>query len=195
VVTVVKHVSNLELYWKFFKIGAFTFGGGFAMIPLIEREVVKNKWITNEDIADIVAISQSIPGAVAVNMSLFVGYRIKQKIGAMIAVLGCITPSVIIILLIATIFNQFQDLEIVQNAFSGILAAIVALIAVSAYKLAKLAIMDWITLIMTVVTVAGLLFLPMINPVLFIISGALTGLLLYYIYPKKVRELQRKGGK
>jgi chromate transporter len=190
-----KDVNNLELYWKFFKIGAFTFGGGFAMIPLIEREVVKNKWITNEDIADIVAISQSIPGAVAVNMSLFVGYRIKQKLGAIIAVLGCITPSVLIILFIATIFKQFQDLEIVQNAFSGILAAIVALIAVSAYKLAKLAIMDWITLIMTVLTVAGLLFLPMINPVLFIVSGALTGFLLYYLYPKKVRELQSKGGK
>ncbi len=186
-------VNLLSLFLKFFKIGLFTFGGGYAMIPLIEKEVVNNKWIEKEEIVDIVAISQSIPGAVAVNMSLFVGYKIAKKKGAIVAVLGCIIPSFIIVLSIAILLSNFQEELVVQHAFTGILSSVVALIIISAIKIAKIAVVDLITLLITVVTVV-LLLLTTIHPVLLIISGALTGLLIYYIYPKKIRNLLQKDG-
>lgn len=195
-------VSLIRLFWKFFKIGIFTFGGGYAMIPLIEREVVENKWIDKKDIADIVAISQSIPGAVAVNMSLFVGYKISGKKGAITAVFGCILPSFVIILVIATVLSNIQDETIVQHAFIGILSAVVALIILSAIKIAKLAILDKVTLLITIITVILLVLgqvatiskvLVGLLPIVLIISGALTGLLIYYFYPKKVRKLFKEG--
>lgn len=197
-----EQVSLLKLFWKFFKIGMFTFGGGYAMIPLIEREVVNNNWIDKKEVTDMVAISQSIPGAVAVNMSLFVGYKIAQKKGAIISVLGCILPSFIIILLIAIFFKNIQNEVIVQNAFTGILSAVVALIIISAIRIGKVAIMDKITLVITIITVILLLLgqylvisqvLKGLLPILIIISGALTGLLIYYFFPKKVRKLFKEG--
>jgi chromate transporter len=197
------NVNLLSLFWKFFKIGMFTFGGGYAMIPLIEREVVANKWIDKEEITDMVAISQSIPGAVAVNMSLFVGYKIAKKKGAIISVLGCITPSFLIILLIAMLLSNFQDYKIVQHAFTGILSAVVALIILSAIKIAKVAILDKVTLIITIITVVVLVlgqfitithFLSSMFPIILIVSGALTGLLIYYFFPKKVREIYQERG-
>lgn len=197
------NVNLLSLFWKFFKIGMFTFGGGYAMIPLIEREVVANKWIDKEEITDMVAISQSIPGAVAVNMSLFVGYKIAKKKGAIISVLGCITPSFLIILLIAMLLSNFQDYKIVQHAFTGILSAVVALIILSAIKIAKVAILDKVTLIITIITVVVLVlgqfitithFLSSMLPIILIVSGALTGLLIYYFFPKKVREIYQERG-
>ncbi len=184
-------VNYLGLFWKFFKIGLFTFGGGFAMIPLIEKEVVANEWIDKKEIVDIVAISQTIPGAVAVNMSLFVGYKIAKKMGAIVAVLGCITPSFIIILMIAMFLNGFQDLIIVQHAFTGILSAVVALIIISAYKLSRYAVIDWLTLIITILTV-GLLVFSRVEPIFAILGGAFTGILIYYLFPKKVRSLYPK---
>lgn len=192
-----KKINPLVLYWKFFKIGLFTFGGGFAMIPLIEREVVRNKWITQEDVADIVALSQSIPGAVSVNMSLFCGHRIGKAKGALIAVLGCITPSILLLILIAAFFSQIQDSSIVNHVFIGVLSAVVALILKAAVNMAKLAILDIPTLIITVLTVVGLVSFRSISPVFFIIGGVAIGILFYYLYPKKVRELQGnhiKGG-
>ncbi|QVK18701.1 chromate transporter [Mycoplasmatota bacterium] len=197
-----ENVSLLRLFWKFFKIGIFTFGGGYVMIPLIEKEMVENKWIDKKDIADIVAVSQSIPGAVAVNMSLFVGFKIAKKKGAISAVFGCILPSFIIILIIATLLTNIQDEVIVQHAFVGILSAVVALIILSAIKIAKVAILDKVTLFITIITVILLLlgqFLTLskvltgILPILLIISGALTGLLIYFFYPKKVRQLFKAG--
>ncbi len=194
--------SLLRLFWKFFKIGMFTFGGGYAMIPLMEKEVVISKWIDKEDIMDIVAISQSIPGAVAVNMSLFVGYKIAKKKGAITAVSGCVLPSFLIILIIAILFSNIQDKVIVQHAFTGVLSAIVALIIISAINIAKVAIMDKTTLIITILTVGILMtgqiltikgILSGLMPILTIITGALTGLLIYYIYPKKVRKLFKEG--
>ncbi len=197
-----KQVSLYRLFWKFFKIGMFTFGGGYAMIPLIEREVVKNNWIDKKEIADIVAVSQSIPGAVAVNMSLFTGFKIAKKKGAIVAVLGCIIPSFIIILVIAILLSNYQDEKIVQHAFTGILSAVVALIILSAVKIARVAILDFMTLIITIITITTLLLgqltiisnaLAGLLPILLIISGALTGLLMYYIFPRKVRHLFKDG--
>lgn len=164
------------------------------MIPLIEREVVRNKWITQSDVADIVAVSQSIPGAVSVNMALFVGHRIARSKGALVSVLGCIAPSVIMILLIAAFFTRFQEYEVVQNIFVGVLCAVVALIIKSAYSMAKLAILDLPTLVITIVTVIGLLFFSEISPLFYITGGAAIGLLFYYVFPKKARAVVQHGG-
>ena len=111
----------LTLFVTFFKIGAFTFGGGYAMIPLIQREVVENhKWITDDDILDIVAIAESTPGPIAINSATFVGYRVCGVLGSAAATLGTVLPSFTIILIISAILTQFQELEAVKFAFMGI---------------------------------------------------------------------------
>ncbi len=131
-----------KFYWEsfktFFRMGAFTIGGGYAMIPLIESEVVdKHKWIGREEFLDIMAIAQSCPGVFAVNMSVFIGYKLRRLPGAICATLGATLPSFIIILLIATFFTHIKDSPVVQSIFYGIRPAVVALIAAPTFRLAK----------------------------------------------------------
>ncbi len=122
----------------FLKIGAFTFGGGYAMIPLIEREVVeKKKWITADDMLDIIAIAESTPGPIAINSATFVGYKTCGVFGAMAATLGVVLPSFVIISVIAAILTQFQDLEAVRFAFNGIRAGVLALILKALWSMYK----------------------------------------------------------
>ena len=119
----------LALFWTFFKIGAFTFGGGYAMIPLIQRETVEKKhWITDDDTLEIFAIAESTPGPVAVNAATFVGYRTAGFWGSFFATLGVVLPSFLIILAISFILNEFQDFPVVQYAFNGIRAGVLALL-------------------------------------------------------------------
>ena len=128
----------LQLFWTFFKIGSFTIGGGYAMVPIIEEELVrKKKWIDSSEFIDILALSQSAPGILAVNISIVTGYRIRKFTGAVTATLGTVLPSFIIILLIAMFFKQFQDNEVVERIFKGIRPAVVALIAAPVFKLGK----------------------------------------------------------
>ena len=117
------------LFLTFLKIGAFTFGGGYAMIPLIQREVVdRRNWITGEDILDIVAIAESTPGPIAINSATFVGYRVAGFLGALAATLGVVIPSFAIILTISCVLQEFQHIQAVQYAFMGIRAGVLALI-------------------------------------------------------------------
>lgn len=126
------------LFYIFFKIGAFTFGGGYAMLPLIEAEIVhKRGWIDPKEFLDLVALAQSAPGIMAVNIAIFVGYKLKGVSGAVICTLGAALPSFIIILLIALFFRNFRDNETVGRVFKGIRPAVVALIAVPVFQLAK----------------------------------------------------------
>ena len=119
----------LKLFMTFFKIGAFTFGGGYAMIPLIQREVVeKNKWLTDEDILDIIAIAESTPGPIAINSATFVGYKAAGFLGAFFCTLGVVLPSFFIILAVSFVLEQFEALTAVQFAFNGIRAGVLALI-------------------------------------------------------------------
>ncbi len=119
----------LELFFTFIKIGAFTFGGGYAMIPLIQRETVVNRgWISDEDLIDIIAIAESTPGPIAINSATFVGYRTGGFWGALLATLGVVLPSFIIITAISYILRQFQNIRAVQYAFWGIRAGVLALI-------------------------------------------------------------------
>lgn len=132
--------SGGRLFTTFFRIGLFTIGGGYAMIPLIEAEVVDRKrWINREDLMDLMAVAQSCPGVFAVNIAIFIGYKIRKTPGAIAAALGCIMPSFLIILAIALFFQQFQDNRWVASAFRGIRPCVVALIAVPTFKMAKTA--------------------------------------------------------
>ena len=127
-----------RLFWTFFKIGAFTFGGGYAMIPLIQREVVENhKWLDDEDIMSVIAISESTPGPIAINMATFVGYRTAGVLGSAMATFGVVLPSFVIILLVSGILRQFYDSEPVRYAFMGIRAGVLALIAKALWSLYK----------------------------------------------------------
>lgn len=130
--------TALTLFAVFFKIGAFTFGGGYAMIPIIEKEVSeKRKWISGEDILDIFAISESTPGPIAINTATFIGYKIAGVLGAFCATFGVVLPSFIIISLISLVLRQFSDNKVVQYAFNGIRAGVLALLIkalVSMYK-------------------------------------------------------------
>jgi len=119
----------LTVFGTFFKIGAFTFGGGYAMIPIIQRETVeKHKWITDEDILEIIAIAESTPGPIAINAATFVGYRTAGILGSACATLGVVLPSFVIILLISGILREFSQVDAVRYAFNGIRAGVLALL-------------------------------------------------------------------
>lgn len=167
------------LFWTFFKIGSFTFGGGFAMIPLIEREIVdKKKWISQNDMIDILAISQSFPGAVAVNSAIFIGQRIVGYIGALSALLGVILPSFLIIIVVARIFTYVSNIVLVKAALKGISSAVIALLIVAALRVGKASIKYKISPLITIIALALLLGAG-IHPIYVIILGIALGLIIY----------------
>ena len=132
-----KPVSLWQIFAVFAKIGAFTIGGGYAMIPIIQDEMSRRGWISEEELPDIVALSQSAPGVMAVNISIFAGYRLRGVKGSIAATLGSITPSFCIILAIAMLFTSFKDNPWVVRAFKGIRPVVIALIAVPMVNMAK----------------------------------------------------------
>ncbi len=128
----------MTLFWTFFKIGAFTFGGGYAMIPLIQKEVVETKkWITDDDILEIIAIAESTPGPIAINSATFVGYRVCGVLGSFFATLGVVLPSFVIILAISFVLNEFSHVTAVQYAFNGIRAGVLALLLKALWTMYK----------------------------------------------------------
>lgn len=169
--------SIAALFSTFFKIGIVTFGGGYAMIPMIESEVVdKKKWIEREQFLDLIAIAQTCPGVFAINISTFVGYKMKKEFGACMAALGAALPSFIIILLLATVFRQFQDVPWVAACFRGIRPAVVALIAVPTFNLAKSAKINFMNCWIPIIS-ALLIWALGVNPILIIIAAAFGGYL------------------
>lgn len=168
----------VQIFLTFFKIGPTTFGGGYAMIPMIEREVVtKKKWVKRSDITDVFAIAESIPGAIAINSATFIGYQIAGRRGAIAALLGILLPTFTIVILLSIGFLYVQDNPKVDAAFQGIRPAIVALITYAGFKIGQTAIYDKTTIVTMVLTVCILLFLQ-IHPVLIILVGILTGFIL-----------------
>ena len=128
----------LTIFLTFLKIGAFTFGGGYAMIPLIQKEAVENhKWVTDEDILNVVAIAESTPGPIAINAATFVGYQVAGFAGAVVATLGVVLPSFLIILAISGILQRFGQLQIVRYAFSGIRVGVFVLLLKALWKMFK----------------------------------------------------------
>lgn len=132
--------SLAEAFGTFFKIGLFTIGGGYAMIPLIEKEVVeKRRWVDHDEFLDLMAVSQAAPGVFAVNMSIFIGYKKQGVRGSIACAVGNVLPSVLIILFIALFFHRFKEHEVVENVFKGIRPAVVALILVPMFNMARTA--------------------------------------------------------
>lgn len=170
--------TALTLFTTFFRIGAFTLGGGYAMIPIIEADVVEKRgWIPREEFLDLIAVAQSCPGVFAINISVFIGYRLQKTRGAFFAALGAALPSFIIILCIAMFFQQFQHVAWVKACFNGIRPAVVALIAAPTFSLAKSAKINlancWIP-----IASALLIWLFGVNPVFIILAAGAGG----YIY-------------
>ena len=167
----------VDLFLVFARMGAFTFGGGYSMLPIIQKEIVeKREWATNEEIMDYYAIGQVTPGIIAVNTATFIGYKLKGVLGGIVATLGMVFPSLVIITVIAMFFQQFADYPLVQHAFSGIRIVVVALIATTVYDMAKKAIDGKISF-----WIFGVSFILMIittlSPVWFVILAALIGIL------------------
>ncbi|MCD8310547.1 MAG: chromate transporter [Prevotellaceae bacterium] len=170
-------MSYLEAFFIFFKIGAFTIGGGYAMVPLIENEIVtKRHWLASEDFIDLLAISQSAPGILAVNISIFVGYRLHGIKGSIVTALGTVLPSFLIILAIALFFHNFKDNTIVERIFKGIRPAVVALIAAPTFSMAKSTKINRYNVWIPVVS-AALIWLLGFSPIWIIIAAGIGGYL------------------
>ncbi len=164
----------LKIFTCFAKIGAFTIGGGYAMIPIIQREVVeKNKWISEEDFLDVLAISQSAPGILAVNISIFLGYRLRGTRGSIVATLGSALPSFLIILLIAMFFAGYQDNPAVVSIFKGIRPVVVSLIAVPMVNMAKKAKLNIYTGILAAATALLIVFLNVSPLYILLVTGVI----------------------
>lgn len=164
----------LKIFTCFAKIGAFTIGGGYAMIPIIQREVVeKNKWISEEDFLDVLAISQSAPGILAVNISIFLGYRLRGTRGSIVATLGSALPSFLIILLIAMFFAGYQDNPTVVSIFKGIRPVVVSLIAVPMINMAKKAKLNIYTGILAAATALLIVFLKVSPLYILLVTGVI----------------------
>ena len=179
--------NEIQLFGTFFKIGLFTIGGGYAMIPLIEEEVVKkHQWLSRQEFVDILAVSQSTPGVFAANMAIFIGYKLSRLKGSIASTLGTILPSFLIILGIALFFQQFKEYPVVENIFKGIRPAVVALIAVPTFNVARTAGINrhniWIPILSTL-----LIWLMGISPVWIIIAAGALG-----YAGRKLKELRIK---
>ncbi len=181
-------------YWQlllvFAKIGAFTIGGGYAMIPIIQSEIIKRGWLDEKDFPDIIALAQSAPGLLAVNISIFIGYRLRGIKGSIVATLGSIFPSFLIILLIAMVFSGFQDDPIVQRIFKGIRPVVVALIAVPMLQMARKTNRNWISWGVSIITIVLVAFLE-VSPIYILVIVAVVA----YTIAKYRESLRKKEGR
>ena len=168
-----KQVSLWRIFAVFAKIGAFTIGGGYAMIPIIQDEMSRRGWISDEELPDIVALSQSAPGVLAVNISIFAGYRLRGVKGSIAATLGSIVPSFCIILAIAMVFTRFKDNAWVIRAFKGIRPVVIALIAVPMLNMAKKCCKSWWAWLLAVSALVLVAFLN-VSPVYIILCVLVT---------------------
>jgi len=176
-----------DLFITFAKIGVMTFGGGMAMLPILQREVVENKhWATEEELTDYFAIGQCTPGIIAVNTATFVGQKKKGIGGGILATVGVVFPSLVIITILAGLINNFNDLPAVQNAFAGIQACVCVLIFNAAVKLLKKAVIDKATLAIFLMVLAGATWLSWLSPVVFVILAAAAGIIIRQLEEKKV---------
>ena len=163
----------LDIFWSFLKIGAFTFGGGYAMIPLIQHEVIhRRRWIEERDFLDLLTLAQTAPGPIALNTVVFVGYKRRGYLGALSAILGVIVPSFLVILVVAIFFASIRDNAYVDAAFKGMRPAVVALIVAPIIGLTKG--MRW-WLVAVALVVALVVWYFGISPVWFLIAGAVVG--------------------
>ncbi|MGL5313956.1 MAG: chromate transporter [Peptostreptococcaceae bacterium] len=170
----------MNLFWAFCRIGGLTFGGGYAMLPMLQAEVVeKYKWATEEELLDYYAVGQATPGIIAVNTATFVGYKHKGVMGALFATSGVVFPSLVIIMAIAGLIENFADIAVVQHAFSGIRVVVAVLILNAVIKLWKNSVSGILGIAIFIITfiVAGILN---ISPIYVVVASAIVGLLTKY---------------
>lgn len=181
----------LQLFWTYLKIGTFTLGGGYVMLPMIEREVVQRRgWIDSEEFLNMIALAQAAPGLIAVNSAIFIGWRIGGWRGVIATVLGAVLPSFLIILAIAMVFQNYKDLPAVEAVFKGVRPAVVALIAAPLCRMAYSAKITWAT---AIIPIAGalLIWLGGLSPVWIIFVTVVATLLYTYLKEKKNRTAKR----
>ena len=175
----------IDMFLTFAKVGVMTFGGGYAMLPILQREVVDNKgWATEEELMDYYAIGQCTPGVIAVNTATFIGQKNKGILGGIVATLGVVFPSLIIISLLAGVIEAFSHIVWVQNAFGGIRVCVCVLIANAVVKLYKKAVVDKITLVIFLIVALGSTLLDL-SPVIFVVLSAVAGVVLKGMEGKK----------
>ena len=176
----------LDMFLTFARIGGLTFGGGYAMLPMLEKEVVeRKKWAGLEEIMDYYAIGQCLPGLIAVNTAVFIGQKKRGAAGGVACALGVVFPSLIIITVIAAFISGFADLPAVRNAFAGIRVCVCVLIYNAVVKLWKKAVVDKKALVLFLLIFAGASFTP-ISPILFVLAAALAGILIKNWEAKRV---------
>ena len=173
-----KGATNWELFWAFAKMGVMTFGGGMAMLPILQREVVERRhWATEEELTDYFAIGQCTPGIIAVNTATFIGQKFGGFIGGTMATLGVVFPSLVIITILAVFINNFAHIAWVQNAFAGIQVCVCVLIFNAVRKLLKKSVVDRRTAVIFLLVLAGSVFLH-VSPVWFVLLAALSGIVM-----------------
>ena len=166
----------LDLFLTFARVGVCTFGGGYAMLPILQREVVEKKgWATEDELADYYAVGQCTPGIIAVNTATFVGFKAKKTLGGILATLGVVFPSIVIIGVIAAFLRQFAQIEWVAHAFAGVRACVCALILNSLLKLVKGAVVDWVSGVIFAVVLILAAFVGL-SPVLLVLLAGVVGL-------------------
>ena len=171
-------VKYCDIFWSFIKVGAFTIGGGYAMIPLMQRELVtRHGWLSDEDFMDEVALSQAMPGVFAVNMASMTGYRLRGVRGAIVATVGNVLMPIVFILALAVFFRTFRDNPVVERIFMGLRPAVVALVAAPVFTMARSAKVTWSNVWIPVVS-ALLIWLFGVSPIVVVLVAALLG----YIY-------------
>ena len=179
-----------KLFYEFFKIGLFTFGGGLAMIPLIQRVVVeKNGWISEEEMINMIAIAESTPGVIAVNIATYVGYKVGKILGSILATLAVVLPSFILICVISVFYDKFMEIEVIKWAFIGIKSAVAILIINAAYMIFKKISKNSFSYILIITSFLIALFVP-ISTVFIILGGLLIGIIFYSIYYHKKKEVE-----
>ena len=190
----IKKLKDLfTIYFAFFKVGAFTFGGGLAMMPMLQKELIEKKqWLTEEELIDYYAVGQSTPGIIAVNVATFIGFKQQKILGGIVATTGVVSPSLIIITVIAYFLETFSEIVWIQKALAGINIAVAALLTSILWRFIKEAVKTWNTIIgilLVVICFVLLLFLNCPSPIV-IIGGALFGIITYVISSTKSMKIK-----
>ncbi len=176
--------TYLDLFLTFARIGGLTFGGGYAMLPMLQKEVVESRhWATEEELMDYYAIGQCTPGIIAVNTATFVGRKVKGDLGGIVATLGVVAPSLVIITVIAAFLQNFADYAVVKNAFAGIRVCVCVLIFNAVIKLWKKSVIDKPTLVICLVVLLGSVFLNL-SPILFVVLAGVAGAVIKSVQAK-----------
>lgn len=188
-----KIIKLLTLFWTFFKIGLFTFGGGYAMIPLIQNEVsVKHKWLRAEEVSEVIAISESTPGPLSINAATYVGYRLMGVVGSIFATVGLIIPSFVIIYVISLFLDQFLQITIIANALMGIKAGVALLVLLGAYGLFKTMKKDAFSIIILSLIFIASIILCFVNvsfsSIYYIIGGGIIGIIFQLLHKERAGD-------